>query len=86
MEGASGLPLASTFKCRFFPDNVVVQITEQLAGAASCQGLKGGKPPLTRRATAAAVATAAAGCADKPASAHGGPWGGGRRQKIMIKA
>ena len=44
MEGASGLPLASTFKCRFLPDNVVVQITEQLAGAASCDGLKGGKP------------------------------------------
>jgi hypothetical protein len=38
MEGASGLPLGSTFKCQFRPDNVVVQITEPLAGAASCQG------------------------------------------------
>ena len=44
MEGIRGLPLASTFKCRFRPDNVVVQITEPLAGAASCQGLKGGSP------------------------------------------
>jgi hypothetical protein len=78
MEGASGLPLALTFKCRFRPDDVtvVVQITEQLAGAASCQGLKGGKSPLACRATAAAAATAAtaaaAGCADKPAPARAG--------------
>ena len=44
MVGASGLPLASTvtFKCRLRPDSVVVQITEPLAGAASCQGLRGG--------------------------------------------
>ena len=42
---ASGLPLASIFKCWFRPDNVVVQITEQLAGAASCQCLKGGNTP-----------------------------------------
>ncbi len=68
MEGASGLPLASTFKCRFSSDSVVVQITEPLAGTASCQGLKGAKPPLDRRETAAA----AAGCADKPAPARAG--------------
>ena len=64
MEGASALPLASTFKCRFLPDNVVVQITEPMVGAASCQleGLKGGKPQalLARRATAVAAATAPA--------------------------
>ncbi len=35
MEGASGLPLASTFKCRFRPDSVVVQITEPPAGTVS---------------------------------------------------
>jgi hypothetical protein len=35
MEGASDLPLASTvtFKCRFRPDSVVVQITEPLAAS-----------------------------------------------------
>jgi hypothetical protein len=32
---------ASTFKFLFRPDNVVVQIIEPLAGAASCQGLRG---------------------------------------------
>ncbi len=43
MEDASGLiPLASTLKFQFRPDNVVVQITESLAGAASCQVLKVG--------------------------------------------
>ncbi len=76
MQGASGLPLASTFKCRFLPDNVVVQITEPLAGAASYQGQKGEKPPLARWATTAVAAAAAAGCADKPAPARGGPGGG----------
>ena len=65
MEGASGLPLASTFKCQFSPDSVVIQITEPMAGTASCQGLKREKPPLYRRETAAAAAAAAAGCADK---------------------
>ena len=84
MQGASGLPLASTFKCRFRPDNVVVQITEPLAGAASYQGQKGGKPPLARWATAAvaaaAAAAAAAGCADKPAPARGPPPGGGGKR------
>jgi hypothetical protein len=53
MEGASSLPLESTFKCRFRPDSVVVQITEPPAGTASCPGLKGGNPPLARRETAA---------------------------------
>ncbi len=53
-------------------DSAVVQITEQLAGTASCQGLKGGKPPLDRRETAAAAAAAAAGFADKPAPARAG--------------
>ena len=81
MQGARGLPLASTFKCRFRPDNVVasVQITEPLAGAASYQGQKGGKPPLARWATAAVTvaAAAASGCADKLAPARGGPGGGG---------
>ncbi len=43
----------------------VVQITEPLAGTASCQGLKGGKPPLDRSETAAAAAAASGGCADK---------------------
>jgi hypothetical protein len=85
MQGASGLPLASTFKRRFRPDNAVVQITEQLAGAASYQGPKGGKPPLARWATAAvaaaAAAAAAAGCADKPAPARGAPRGGSKRLK-----
>jgi hypothetical protein len=79
MQGASGLPLESTFKCRFRPDNVVVQITESLAGAASYQGQKGGKPPLARWGTAAAAAAAAAGCADKPAPARGGQGGEGGR-------
>ena len=74
MEGASGLPLASTVTFHFrlrpdSPDSVVVQITEPLAGTASCQGLKGGKPPLDRRETAAAAAAAAGGCADKLAPA-----------------
>ena len=46
MEGASGLQStdssqASTFKFRFRPDNVVVQIIDPLVGAASCQGLRG---------------------------------------------
>ncbi len=76
MQDASGLPLASTFKSRFRPDNVGVQITEPLAGAASYQGQKGGKPPLACWATAAVAAAAAAGCADKPAPARGGPRGG----------
>ena len=45
MEGTSGLhgrhlPFASKFEFR--QDIVVVQITEPLAGAASCQGLRGG--------------------------------------------
>ena len=37
VKGTSGLPLASTLKCLFCPDNVVIQITEPLAraGAAS---------------------------------------------------
>ncbi len=43
MEGASGLiPLESTLKFQFRPDNVVVLITESLAGAASCQVLSVG--------------------------------------------
>jgi len=46
MEGASGLQStdstqASTFKFRFRPDNVVVQIIDPLVGAASCQDLRG---------------------------------------------
>ena len=88
MEGASALPLASTFKCWFLPDNVVVQITEPMAGAASCQGLKEGKPPalLARRATAVAAATAPAaarrlrGQAGTGARGPGG--GGGWRETI----
>jgi hypothetical protein len=66
MVGASSLPLASTVtftvKCRLRPDSFVIQITEPLAGTASCQGLKGGKPPLDRKETAAAAAAAAGGC------------------------
>jgi hypothetical protein len=89
MEGASALPLASTFKCLFRPDNVVVQITEPMAGTASCQGLKGGKPPLAHRATATAAATAPAAArrlrrqAAEPAPARGGRGGGagGKRLK-----
>ena len=46
MEGASGLQStdstqASTFKFWFRPDNVDVQIIDQLVGAASCQDLRG---------------------------------------------
>jgi hypothetical protein len=46
MEGASGLQStdstqASTFKFRFRPDNVVVQIIDPLVGAASCQDIRG---------------------------------------------
>jgi hypothetical protein len=46
LEGACGLQStdstqASTFKFRFRPDNVVVQIIDPLVGAASCQGLRG---------------------------------------------
>ena len=62
----------SNFQCRFRPDNVVVQITQPLGGAASCQGVKGGKTLLALTASqgdrrwpaaadlAAAVAAAAA--------------------------
>jgi hypothetical protein len=91
MEGASALPLASTFKCQFRPDSVVVQINEQLAGNASWQAmpaakaLKGGNPPLARwdsRETAAAAAAAAAGCANKPAPARGG--GGGVKKTNLL--
>ena len=65
MEGASGLQStdstqASTFKFRFRPDNVDVQIIDPLVGAASCQGLRG-KALLARRATAAVAVAAAAG-------------------------
>jgi hypothetical protein len=35
LKGTSGLPFASTLKCIFCPDNVVIQITEPLASAAS---------------------------------------------------
>jgi hypothetical protein len=82
--GTSCLPLALTvtFKCRLRPDSVVVQITEPLAGTASCQGLKGGKPPLDSRETAAAAAAAAGGCADKPAPARAR--GGGRLKREII--
>ncbi len=46
LEGASVLPLASTFKSRFRPDDVAVQITEPMVGAARLgvaqwQGLSG---------------------------------------------
>ena len=74
MEGTSGLhgrPLPYAFKFEFRQDIVVVQITEPLAGAASCQGLRGGsrrwlagrpplQPPLRQPAAAAAAPTAAA--------------------------